>query len=168
MPVESPTEMLRIRPATIDDVHLLHAMILEFAEFEKLSEHVAATVESLAQDGFSEPVRFRALISEWDGKVAGYAIYFVHFSSFDGRGLFLEDIYVRDEFRGKGIGKALMAEIAKIALRGGFRSLRWEVLDWNRPAIDFYHRLGATFLDDWKAVRIDGDALRALAGEPGE
>jgi GNAT superfamily N-acetyltransferase len=154
--------MLHIRNATISDVSVLHAMILEFAEFEKAQ--AAITEELLTRDGFGEHARFRALILEWGGRVAGYAIYFVHYSSFDGPGLFLEDIFVREEFRGKGIGKAVMAEVAAIALREGFWAVRWEVLDWNRPAVEFYQKLGATFLDDWKEVRMDGDALRALAG----
>lgn len=155
--------MLRIRPATIKDVRLLHTMILEFAEFEKLLEHVHATEETLLRDGFGEKPLFRALMAEWDGSVAGYVICYVFYSSFEGPGLFLEDIYVRDRFRGHGIGRALMAEVAALALQEGFWGVRWEVLNWNEPAIDFYRRLDATFLDDWKEVRIEGDALRRLA-----
>lgn len=155
--------MLHIRPATVDDVPLLYEMILEFAEFEKLREEVTVTEELLARDGFGEHARFRALILEWDGQMAGYAMYFVHYSSFCGPGLFLEDLFVRDKFRGKGIGRAVMAKVAKISLDEGFASLQWEVLDWNQPAIDFYRKLGATFLDDWKVVRLEGDALRELA-----
>jgi len=156
--------MLRIRAATIEDVPLLEAMIREFATFERLAAEVTITVEMLARDGFGPHPRFRALLAEWDGRPAGYAIFFNFYSSFQGPGLFLEDIYVREEFRSKGIGNALMAEIAAIALREGLVALRWEVLDWNRPAIDFYKRLGATFLDDWKAVRLEGEGLRRLAG----
>jgi GNAT superfamily N-acetyltransferase len=155
--------MLRIRNASVEDVRLLRTMILEFAEFERLREHVTVTEERLARDGFGSNPRFHALIVEWDGKPAGYAIYYFFYSSFEGPGVFLEDVYVRDEFRGKGIGKAMMAEVAAIALREGFWGVRWEVLDWNQPAIEFYQRLGATFLDDWKAVRIEGDALKQMA-----
>lgn len=153
--------MLRIRDATIEDVPLLQTMIREFAEFEKLQ--VTITEELLERDGFGENPRFHALILEWEARAAGYAMYFVYYSSFAGPGLFLEDVYVREEFRGQGIGKALMAEVAAIAVRQGFGAMRWEVLDWNRPAIEFYQRLGATFLDGWKAVQIEGDALRGLA-----
>jgi len=103
------------------------------------------------------------LLPEWDGALAGYALYYPFYSSFQGPGLFLEDVYVREEFRGKGIGKALMAEVAATALREGLWALRWEVLDWNQPAIDFYKKLGATFLSDWKAVLLDGEPLRQLA-----
>ncbi|MGC2196956.1 MAG: GNAT family N-acetyltransferase [Terriglobales bacterium] len=158
--------MLRIRAATIKDVLLLQQMIVEFATFERLAAHVTVTAETLMRDGFGLHPRFRALLPEWDGKAAGYAIFFSFYSSFAGPGLFLEDIYVREEFRGKGIGKALMAEIATIALRDGFFAMRWEVLDWNQPAIDFYKKLGATFLDDWKEIRLDGEGLRRLAESP--
>ncbi len=140
-------------------------MILEFAEFEKLREQVTITKESIERDGFGEKARFQTLIADWDGKPAGYAIYFVFYSSFEGPGLFLEDVYVREAFRGKGIGKALMAEVAALALREGFWAVRWDVLDWNRPAIEFYQRMGAIFLDEWKSVRIEGDALRTLAAD---
>jgi GNAT superfamily N-acetyltransferase len=155
--------MLSIRCATVDDVPLLKCMIVEFARFERLADHVTVTEEALARDGFGAQPRFRALIPEWEGKTAGYAIFFPFYSSFAGPGLFLEDIYVREEFRGEGIGKALMAEVAAITLREGYRAMRWEVLDWNQPAIDFYKKLGATFLDDWKEVRLEDEPLRRLA-----
>jgi GNAT superfamily N-acetyltransferase len=156
--------MLRTRAITIEDVPLLRRMIVEFATFERLADQVTITEEMLARDIVGSNPRFRGLLPEWDSQVAGYAIYFNFYSSFEGSGLFIEDIYVREEFRSKGIGNALMAEIAAIALREGLVALRWEVLDWNRPAIDFYKRLGATFLDDWKAVRLEGEGLRRLAG----
>jgi len=143
-------------------------MIFEFATFERLAQHVTVTEEELARDGFGAHPRFRVLLPEWDGKPAGYELLYDFYSSFAGRGLFLEDIYVREEFRGKGIGKALLAEAAAIAVRDGYWGLRWEVLDWNQPAIDFYMKLGATFLDDWKEVRLDGEALRRLAESAGK
>ncbi len=154
--------MLRIRPATLEDVPLLKQMIVEFATFEKLADEVTVTEEVLARDGFGMHPRFRALLPEWDDEVAGYAIFFNFYSSFQGPGLFLEDIYVREEFRGKGIGKILMAEVAAIALREGFWAMRWEVLEWNQSAIDFYKRLGAKFLHDWMEVRLEGEGLRRL------
>jgi len=143
-------------------------MIFEFATFERLAQHVTVTEEELARDGFGAHPRFRVLLPEWDGKPAGYELLYDFYSSFAGRGLFLEDLYVREEFRGKGIGKALLAEAAAIAVREGYWGLRWEVLDWNQPAIDFYMKLGATFLDDWKEVRLDGEALRRLAESTGK
>jgi GNAT superfamily N-acetyltransferase len=155
--------MLRIRAATADDVPLLRQMIVEFATFERLEKFVTVTEDTLLQDGFGPRQRYRVLLPEWNGKLAGYAFFFGFYSSFQGPGMFLEDIYVREEFRGKGIGKALMAEVASIALREGFWAMRWEVLDWNQPAIDFYKKLGATFLHDWKEVRLSGDSLKRLA-----
>jgi GNAT superfamily N-acetyltransferase len=155
--------MLRIRAATVEDVPLLMRMIVEFATFEQLADEVTVTAETLARDGFGAHPRFRVLLPEWDGKPAGYAIFFHFYSSFQGPGLFLEDIYVREQFRGKGIGKTLMAAVAAIAVREGVWAMRWEVLDWNQPAIDFYKKLGATFPDDWKEVRLEGDGLRRLA-----
>jgi GNAT superfamily N-acetyltransferase len=155
--------MLYIRPATVADVPLLRKMIFEFATFERLADKVTVTEETLTCDGFGASPRFRVLVPEWDGKPAGYALLYEFYSSFAGRGLFLEDIYVREEFRGHGIGKALMAEAAAIAVREGFWGVRWEVLDWNRPAIDFYKTLGATFLDDWRAVHLTGEPLHRLA-----
>jgi GNAT superfamily N-acetyltransferase len=155
--------MLRIRAATVDDVPLLKTMIVEFATFERLAHLVNVTEEMLARDGFGERPQFRVLVPEWNGEVAGYELLYDFYSSFEGPGLFIEDIYVRENFRGKGIGKALMAEAAAIALREGYWAMRWEVLDWNQPAIDFYKKLGARFLDDWKEVRLEGEALRKLA-----
>jgi GNAT superfamily N-acetyltransferase len=154
--------MLSIRPALVRDVPMLRTMIHEFAEFERLP--VAATEEALLRDGFSQSPKFRVLLAEWDGEAAGYALFFDYYSSFEGRaGLFLEDIYVRERYRGKGIGKALLARIASLAARQNCFGVRWQVLDWNTPAIDFYKSLGATFLDEWKTVSLDGDALEHLA-----
>jgi GNAT superfamily N-acetyltransferase len=154
--------MLSIRPALVRDVPMLRTMIHEFAEFERLP--VAATEEALLRDGFSQSPKFRVLLAEWDGEAAGYALFFDYYSSFEGRaGLFLEDIYVRERYRGKGIGKALLARIASLAAQQNCFGVRWQVLDWNTPAIDFYKSLGATFLDEWKTVSLDGDALEHLA-----
>ena len=155
--------MLRIRAATVNDVPLLKTMIVEFATFERLAHLVGTTEAVLARDGFGEQPMFRVLIPEWEREVAGYELLYDFYSSFEGPGLFVEDIYVREKFRGKGIGKALMAEAAAIALREGYWAMRWEVLDWNQPAIDFYKKLGARFLDDWKEVRLESEALRKLA-----
>jgi GNAT superfamily N-acetyltransferase len=155
--------MLRIRAATVDDVPLLKTMIVEFATFERLEQWVTVTEESLARDGFGAHPRFRVLLAEWDGEVAGYEFLYEFYSSFEGPGLFLEDIYVREKFRGKGIGKALMAEAAAIAVSEGRCAMTWEVLNWNQPAIEFYRKLGAEFPDEWKVMRLEGDALQKLA-----
>ena len=155
--------MLLIRPANASDVPLLNTLIHEFAEFEHLP--VTVTEAGLLRDGFCERPRFRVLIAEWDGEPAGYAFFFDYYSTFEGRaGLFLEDIYVREQCRGKEIGKALLARVAAISRAENCFGVRWQVLDWNTPAIDFYRKLGAEFLDDWKTVNLQGDALERLAG----
>jgi GNAT superfamily N-acetyltransferase len=155
--------MLSIRYASAEDVPVLNTLIHEFAEFERLP--IAATEAGLLRDGFSESPKFRVLMAEWDGQPAGYAFFFDYYSSFEGRpGLFLEDIYVRDQYRGKGIGRALLARVASIAKEQKCFGVRWQVLDWNTPAIDFYKGLGATFLDDWKTISLEGNALEQLAG----
>jgi GNAT superfamily N-acetyltransferase len=156
--------MLSIRPATIRDAALLAAMILELAQYEKLDHEAAVTAESIARDGFGTKPKFRAIIAEVDGKAAGYAVFFEFYSTFQGRaGLFLEDLYVRPPLRKQGIGQALLNYVARIAWEEDYFCMRWEVLDWNKPAIDFYQRLGAVFLDEWKAVMLIGDPLQAAA-----
>jgi GNAT superfamily N-acetyltransferase len=156
--------MLSIRPATIKDASLLATMILELAQYEKLDHEAAVTVESIARDGFGPHPKFRAIIAEVDGKPAGYAVFFGFYSTFQGRaGLFLEDLYVRPPLRKQGIGQALLNYVARIAWEEDYFCMRWEVLDWNKPAIDFYQRLGAVFLDEWKAVMLIGDPLQAAA-----
>jgi GNAT superfamily N-acetyltransferase len=156
--------MLSIRPATIKDAALLAAMILELAQYEKLDHEAAVTAESIARDGFGPHPKFRAIVAEVDGKAAGYAVFFEFYSTFQGRaGLFLEDLYVRPPLRKQGIGQALLNYVARIAWEEDYFCMRWEVLDWNKPAIDFYQRLGAVFLDEWKAVMLIGDPLQAAA-----
>ena len=156
--------MLSIRPATANDAQLLTTLILELAEYDRLRAEAAVTAEDIARDGFGPRPKFRAVIAESDGQVAGYALFFEFYSSFQGRtGLFLDDIFVRPQFRHKGIGKALLAHVASIAWNENYFCMRWEVLDWNKPAIDFYSNLGAVFLDEWKSVMLVGDALQSAA-----
>jgi GNAT superfamily N-acetyltransferase len=153
--------MLSIRPAVASDVPLLKTLIHEFAEFYKFP--VSITEKQLSRDGFSSRPKFRVLIAEWAGQAAGYALFFDHYSSFRGRAIFLEDLFVRPQFRRKNVGKALFARVATIAREDGPFGVIFNVLQWNRPAIKFYEELGATFWDDWKTVCLQGDALRALA-----
>jgi len=156
--------MLSIRAANVNDVALLKALICELAEYERARDQVVITEVDLVRDGFGPQPKFRALIAEWEGQAAGYALFFGFYSTWKGRpGLFLEDLFVREPFRGKGIGKALLAKVAGIAQRENCYGMRWEVLDWNQPAIDFYKRLGATFLDQWKSVLLTGEALKRAA-----
>lgn len=155
--------MLLIRPANIDDCGLLRAMIRELAEFERLLEFVTIREEDLARDGFGENPRFRALIAEWDGQAAGYAIFFGYYSTWAGAALYLEDLFVREKFRSRGIGKALLAAVARIAVEQDCYGMHWEVLDWNQKAIELYQALGAEFPDQWRRVMLSGEALQKLA-----
>jgi GNAT superfamily N-acetyltransferase len=155
--------MLRIRKANSEDVALLRAMILEFAEFEHELEHVTIREQDLARDGFGENPRFRTLIAEWQGQPAGYALFFPYFSTWTGRGMFLEDLFVREKFRNRGIGKVLLAEVARVALDEQCYGIHWEVLDWNEKAIGLYKALGAEFLHQRKHVLLTGRSLERLA-----
>jgi GNAT superfamily N-acetyltransferase len=158
--------MLAIRPATIEDAPLLATMIHELAEYDRLSHEASVLEEDIARDGFGPAPKFRAVIAEWNGQPAGYALFFEFYSSFQGRaGLFMDDIFVRPAFREHGVGKALLAHVARIAWQEGYFCIRWEVLEWNAPAIDFYRKLGAVFMDEWKAVCLIGEALEAVAAQ---
>lgn len=160
--------MLSIRSANPEDAALLATLIRELAEYDRLAEEAIVTEEDVARDGFGPQPKFRALIAEWDGQPAGYAVFFEIYSTFQGRaGLFLDDIYVRPDFRKKGIGKALLTRVAKIAWEEDYFCVRWEVLDWNTPAIEFFQSLGAVFMDEWKSGLLIGDALQAAVQESG-
>jgi GNAT superfamily N-acetyltransferase len=155
--------MLSIRAATVEDATLLRVLIRELAEFEHELDMVTITETDLAHDGFGLQPKFRALIAEWDGEPAGYALVFDFCSTWRGRQLFLEDLFVRRHFRGRKIGKRLLATVARIAGRDGCHGMRWEVLDWNRTAVEFYKSLGADFLDDWRLISLKEEGLRRLA-----
>ena len=155
--------MLSIRPATIDDAALLRALIRELAEFERELHLCVIEEADLVRDGFGPAPKFRALIAEWNGITAGYALFFDFYSTWTGRGLFLEDLLVREQFRSRGIGKELLAAVARIAVEENCYGLQWEVLDWNEKAIDFYKSLGAEFRDRWRPVLLTDEALRRLA-----
>jgi len=155
--------MLLIRPATKNDAAELLAMIRELAAFERMPELVTNREEDLARDGFGEKPRFRALIAEWSGHVAGYAIFFDYYSTWAGPGIFLEDLFVRDTFRRRGIGTALLAAVAKVAVEEKCYGIHWSVLDWNEKAIEMYKAMGAEFRDWWRPVLLSGEALEKLA-----
>lgn len=138
-------------------------MIRELAEYEGWLDQVTIREEDLARDGFGEHPRFRALIAEWEGQPAGYAFFFGYYSTWTGRGLFLEDLFVREAFRRRGIGKALLAAVARIAVDEHCYGIHWEVLNWNAPAIELYTELGAIFRDPWRPVLLTDEALRRLA-----
>jgi GNAT superfamily N-acetyltransferase len=155
--------MLSIRDATVDDVGLLRQLIGELAEYENELDQVLITESDLARDGFGPQPRFRVLLAYWDREPAGYALFFDFYSTWRGRQMFLEDLFVREAFRGRKIGKGLLAAVARIAEREGCNALRWEVLDWNHAAVEFYKSLGAEFLDDWRLTLLKDEGLRRPA-----
>lgn len=157
--------MISVREAREEDVPLILSLIGELAEYEKLSGEVVATEEGLRENLFGERRYAEVLIGERDGTPAGFALFFHNFSTFLGRpGIYLEDLYVRPEFRGAGIGRALLASLARLAVDRGCGRLEWWVLDWNEPSIGFYRKLGAVPMDDWTVYRVSGRALEELAG----
>ncbi len=156
--------MLRIRPAVEKDIPLILELIHDLAEYERAPEQAVARHEDLLRDGWGSEPKFRVLIAEWENKPSGFALFFYNYSTWQGRpGLYLEDLFVRPEFRGKGIGKALLVHLAQIAVRQNCGRFVWQVLDWNQPAIDFYESLGAKKLGEWLTMRVEGEALEKLA-----
>jgi GNAT superfamily N-acetyltransferase len=156
--------LLRIREASIEDVPLILSFIQELAEYEREPGAVRATEDDLIRDGFSTNPKFRVIIAESAGTPAGMAFFFHHYSTWQGRhGLFLEDFFVRPQFRGKGVGKTLMVHLAQIAIAENCYGMRWEVLDWNTNAIDVYQRLGAHFREHGRVMQITGEDLKRLS-----
>ncbi len=156
--------MVTIRPATPADIPLMLAFIHELALFEREPDAVHATEAGLLHDGFGPAPRFHCLIAEVEGQPAAFALFFYSYSTWEGRpGLYLEDLFVRPAFRARGIGKALLSHLAALALAEDCARLEWSVLDWNQPAIEFYHRIGAVMKTEWRGMRVSGDALMELA-----
>jgi len=155
-----------IRPATPDDIPQILAFIRELADYEREPAAAVATHADLLRDGFTEPKRFHCLIAEYEGAPAGFALYFFNYSTWRGHaGIYLEDLFVRPQYRGKGIGKALLSRVAAIAVAEGCPRFEWAVLNWNTPAIDFYNAIGAVPMSEWTTMRLAGDALARL-GQP--
>jgi diamine N-acetyltransferase len=155
-----------IRAATPADAALVFALVRELADYEKLAAEVDATADQIAAVLFSPEPRVFCDIAEWNGEPAGLALWFLNFSSFRGRhGIYLEDVFVRPAFRGKGLGKALLAQLAKRCVENGWTRFEWAVLDWNKPSIDFYRSIGAQVMDNWKICRLTGVALDRFALE---
>jgi GNAT superfamily N-acetyltransferase len=160
---------ISIRPATADDSALVFALICELAEYEKLSHEVVATEDIIRASLFGDRSVAEIVIASLDGAPVGFALFFPNYSTFLGRpGLYLEDLFVRPQARGLGIGRALLEHLAQLAVQRGWGRLEWRVLDWNAPSIAFYKKLGAEPLDDWTVFRLTGDALRALGSKIGE
>ena len=156
---------MKIRPAQTSEAALIQEFIYELAVFEKAPESAQATIEQISGAFFAEhPAVFCDLIEDDQGVVVGLAIWFLNYSTWTGtHGIYLEDLYIRREARGKGYGKAVLAHLASICLERGYHRLQWWVLDWNEKAIDFYRGLGATYMDEWTVMRVDGEALSALS-----
>jgi len=156
--------LISIAPATESDVPLILSFIRQLAEYEKLSHLVVATEAHIREHVFGANPVAEVLIAHWDENPVGFALYLRNFSTFLGQaGIYLEDLFVEPEQRGKGIGKALLIRLAQIAIERGYGRLEWAVLDWNTPSIEFYRSLGAVSLDEWTAYRLTGDALSRLA-----
>ena len=155
---------LAIRSAGPGDEALVLSLIRELAEYERLANEVDATEEAIAAALFPEHPRVFAQIAEWHGEPAGFALWFYNFSTFRGRhGIYLEDLFVCPGYRGHGIGRALLATLARRCLEEGLPRLEWWVLDWNEPARAFYRSLGAVPIDEWTVQRVTGEALARLA-----
>jgi GNAT superfamily N-acetyltransferase len=158
------TSSIAIRRAAIDDVPLILQLIRELAEYEKLTHEVSATESQLCETLFGPRPVAEVVIASWEGVPVGFAVFFANYSTFLGRpGLYLEDLFVRPEARGRGIGRALLEHLAGVAVERRWGRLEWRVLDWNAPSIAFYRKLGAEPLDDWTVFRVAGDGLRQLA-----
>jgi diamine N-acetyltransferase len=158
---------LDIRPARPCEAGLILGLIRELADYEKLADQVVATPAAVEAALFGEDATTCCDIAEWDGAVAGYALWFANFSTFRGcKGLYLEDLYVRPAFRKRGIARALLARLAQECATRGWPRMEWAVLDWNQPAIDFYQSLGARVAPDWRLCRLDEEALARLAAAP--
>ena len=162
--MDHPGSPLSIRTARPEDAAAIHALICELADYEKLLHEVDATVDDIARDLFGANPRVFAEIAVWDGEVAGFSLWFHNYSTFRGRhGIYLEDLFVRPRFRGKGIGKALLANLARRCVEEKLPRFQWSVLDWNAPSIAFYESLGAKMTPEWLGCRVEGEALGKLA-----
>ena len=154
---------LVIRAARPEDSALIFALVNELADYEKLSGEVDATEQEIAEALFCETPRLYCDIAEWDGEPAGFAIWFLNYSTFRGRhGIYVEDIFVRPAYRKRGIGKALMARLAQRCVKKGYARFEWAVLDWNAPAIAFYRSISAEVFNEWRICRLSGHALEAF------
>ncbi len=155
---------LKIREAKKEDIKLILYFIKELAIYEKEPDAAVAIYDGLLKDGFGEKPLFNVLIAEWNNQPAGFAFYFFNYSTWLGRpGLYLEDLFVLTEYRKNGIGKSLLIELSKIAVKNNCGRFQWQVLDWNKPAIDFYESLGAIHQKEWFTYRLSGESLINLS-----
>lgn len=158
-----PNDLI-LRDAVPTDAPAILALIRDLAIYEKEPDAVIATEEDILRDGFGPQPYFRCLMAEWQGQTAGFALYFFQYSTWEGRpALYLEDLFVRESFRKRGIGAALFQRLAQIALERNCTRFQWECLDWNQPALDFYEASGAKVLREWLNLRVTGEELKKLA-----
>jgi GNAT superfamily N-acetyltransferase len=163
--IVTKVEGLKLRIAEEKDTPLILKFIHELAEYEEMSNEVVATEEILKESLFYKKAA-EVVLAEYNGEDVGFALFFHNFSTFLGKsGLYLEDLYVKPEFRGKGIGKVLLSYLAKLAIERGCGRFEWWCLDWNKPSIDFYLSKGATPMDEWTVYRVSGNKLSILAKE---
>jgi GNAT superfamily N-acetyltransferase len=160
--------MITIRPAQPGDASLILSLIRGLAKYEREPDAVHLTEADLLRDGFGSEPYFECLIAEENNQPAGFALYFPIYSTWQGRSLHLEDLFVLPEFRGRGLGKALLKRVATIAAERNCVRLQWGVLEWNQPAIDFYDSIGAKTLGDWRRMRLSSEAIQALTREKNE
>lgn len=153
-----------IRPARASDAADIYQLIHELAAYEKAPQEVVATLADIEQTLFGDNPTAFCHVAEEDGQIVGIAIWFLNYSTWLGKpGIYLEDLYVRPDFRGKGLGLALMKELARICVERGYQRFQWWVLDWNEPSINFYTSIGAVAMDEWTVYRLSGEALERFA-----
>lgn len=155
---------MNIRPAKTTDIDEILALIYELALYEKAPEEAKATKSQIMESFFSDNPKVFCEIVEVDGEIAGLAIWFLNYSTWQGKhGIYLEDLFIRPQFRGRGFGKSVLKHLAQICVDRGYGRFQWWVLDWNTPSIEFYKALGAVAMDEWTVYRVSGDALTELA-----
>jgi GNAT superfamily N-acetyltransferase len=155
---------MNIRPAKTTDIDEILALIYELALYEKAPEEAKATKSQIMESFFSDNPKVFCEIVEVDGEIAGFAIWFLNYSTWQGKhGIYLEDLFIRPQFRGRGFGKSVLKHLAQICVDRGYGRFQWWVLDWNTPSIEFYKALGAVAMDEWTVYRVSGDALTELA-----
>jgi GNAT superfamily N-acetyltransferase len=157
---------MNIRPAKATDIDEILALIYELALYEKAPEEAKATESQIRESFFGDNPKVFCELVEVDGDIAGFAIWFLNYSTWQGKhGIYLEDLFIRPQFRGRGFGKALLKHLAQICVERGYGRFQWWVLDWNEPSIEFYKSFGAVAMDEWTVYRVTGDALIDLAIE---
>ena len=158
---------MKIRPARRDEASIILQLIKDLAEYEKAPDEVKATERELIETIFADSPKVFCDFVEVDGDIAGMAIWFLNYSTWQGKhGIYLEDLYVKPDYRGRGYGKALLQHLASICIERGYGRFQWWVLDWNSPAIEFYRSLGAEAMSEWTVYRVSDEPLRRLGGLP--